>query len=58
MPTTYFDFLINRIEDLAQEIYYKTYDELTLDVQLKLWNQAEADWINRQVAAADYTMEK
>lgn len=53
MATDYKEWTAERADELAQEQYNKEYYDLPDEVQIELWNRAEADWINRQAGEMD-----
>ena len=53
MATDYKEWISERAEELAQERYNKGFYDLTNDIQMELWQYAEADWINREAARID-----
>ena len=57
MTTDYKDWVTERVEELAQERYNKTYDELPDSIQEEILNRAEADWIDNYAARIDAAYE-
>ncbi len=49
----YEDWIMQRCDELAEQLYHKPYEELTDSQQLILWAEAEDDYINNKAARID-----
>ena len=47
------DWIMQRCEELASEKFDKPYEELSDEVQMQLWAEAEQDYINREASRID-----
>jgi hypothetical protein len=58
MATNYKEWISDRAEELAQERYNKGYYDLPENIQMEVWQRAEADYTDHKAARIDAAYER